>query len=791
MDARVYNLELDIKKRNIIEYIEVVQGDNRTNVFNIALKNDTEPYLLTDTIVLVAFNKPDRTQVTQSSLDAELPITIEDNVAICTLKTNSIAAQGRVLAEVRVSDLSGKVLTSQRFYFLVRKPLFSDDTIKSTDEFPLLEKILGDEAQRKENELLRQEGEANRNTDYAVAESDRNGLYEDAEVARNNLYAGQESDRNTNYDAAEGTRSNSYNQAETSRDGEYGQAETARDGLYDLAEEGRNDLYGEAEDNRDDKYDIAEVGRAEQLNNIESDLATHKEDYATQRQLPHFDHVKQEYINLDKFWDNLRDGKIYTSEFNQYNVSPASTGIKKDDNLNLVCEPSTNTIRGRNDYSKIGLFKSIDVNAYVDDNDDYHVTAMKGDGRFKNDGTMGDVYVMAMVGYQKRYSNDTVWGISYSDTMHPGFEILDEAVKPDDTIRPYLLHAKHGAGRNKHENNNLASISGVPLEHSGMSNNGQIDKFKDKGIQYSGKTTHDDYYIQLMMWLKYATTNNEDVMRGCSSYYLQYTNLTPENNVNKVVLTNSQANALVIGSTVSIGDFGDGSIITDRTLAQNYNLADRVNILNIVDLGDGNSAIYVDSEPFNTTLSTTITTYPWNTGGCDDVLGQDGSPWDNMSRKEPFLINGIEVINGGYEVIVNLIIHNNSADDRTDVYVCYDCTKYNKSSPNEDYDLVGQIVSTENVWKYGSKIKIHDEHPSAILVTEAEATSTTGTGDGVYTNSPSTGGYRVWLSLGHLNRGAHVGLRCLGGNRGLAVSGWDILGRLSATGRSRRRAGVN
>ena len=60
---------------------------------------------------------------------------------------------------------------------------------------------------------------------------------------------------------------------------------------------------------------------------------------------------------------------------------------------------------------------SIDVNAYVDENDDYHVIAIKGDNRFKNDGTMGDVYVMSMVGYQKRYENDEVWGISYSDII--------------------------------------------------------------------------------------------------------------------------------------------------------------------------------------------------------------------------------------------------------------------------------------------------------------------------------------------------------------------------------------
>ena len=342
---------------------------------------------------------------------------------------------------------------------------------------------------------------------------------------------------------------------------------------------------------------------------------------------------------------------------------------------------------------------------------------------------MGDVYAMAMPGYQKRYETDTVWGISYSDTMHAGFEILDEAVKPDGTIRPYLLHAKYVAGRNPHENNNLASISGVPAEYVGMSHNGQITEFKKKGVQYSGKTSHDDYYAQLMFWIKYATTNSQSVMTGAiSSYYLQYTNRVAEIGVSRVVITNAQANGLLVGSTVSIGDYGEGTISADRQLEQNYSLANRANITDIVDLGDGNSAVYVDSNAFNTSLATTITTYPWNSGSCDNVLGQDGSPYNPMYNKEPFIINGIEMMTGGYEILQNLIIHNNNTDNRVDVYANYDCHTY-ATSPTSNYGLVGQIVSTNNTWQYLSEIEIKDSHPSIILPAETGASSTTGFAD--------------------------------------------------------------
>ena len=512
-------------------------------------------------------------------------------------------------------------------------------------------------------------------------------------------------------------------------------------------------------------------------------IETVKEDYTTQRQLPHFNHAAQEYINLDKFWNNLRDGKIYTTEFNQFSVSPSPNGTKLDDNADLIMESSTNTVAGRDDYSKIGLFKPIEVNAYVDENDDYHVIAIQGDGRFKRDGSMGDVYIMNMVGYTKYYSDDEKWSISYSDTAYGGFSVIQEAIKPDGTIRPYLLHAKYVAGRNPLDGK-LASISGVYAEYVNMSHNGQITEFKAKGTQYSGKTSHDDFWVQLLMWIKYATMNSDSIMRGCQSYYLQYANLEAEADVKRVIIPSSQANNLLIGSAVSIGDYGTGGIDTDRQAAQNYNLANRVNIIAIEDLGGGNSAVYVDSDnAFNTTLTTTITTYPWNSGGCDNVLGVDGSPYSTTSGKEPFIIGGIEMMVGGYEVLQNLIILNNAVDNRIDVYANYDCRTYATSVTNA-YSLVGELVQTNNAWKYGSKMVIPSLHPSVILITEAEASSTTGIGDGIYTNPPSIGGTRVWRSLGVLNYGALTGLRCLNAAYSLTNANWSFLGRLSATGRS-------
>ena len=74
---------------------------------------------------------------------------------------------------------------------------------------------------------------------------------------------------------------------------------------------------------------------------------------------------------LGSFFENMfalqRTGKVYTVKFPKWETSHISTGEKLDANAGLICEPSTKTIIGQNDYANIPLFKTYDVNAYVDD----------------------------------------------------------------------------------------------------------------------------------------------------------------------------------------------------------------------------------------------------------------------------------------------------------------------------------------------------------------------------------------------------------------------------------------
>ena len=50
----------------------------------------------------------------------------------------------------------------------------------------------------------------------------------------------------------------------------------------------------------------------------------------------------------------MRNGKVYQTEVYLTETNPTSDGVKTLANANMVCEPSTDTVEGRDDYEGIG-----------------------------------------------------------------------------------------------------------------------------------------------------------------------------------------------------------------------------------------------------------------------------------------------------------------------------------------------------------------------------------------------------------------------------------------------------
>lgn len=492
---------------------------------------------------------------------------------------------------------------------------------------------------------------------------------------------------------------------------------------------------------------------------------------------------------LSNFFALRRTGKVYTTRIYKYDTSTSPTGVKMNDNEGLVRKPSTNTVIGQDDYREIGVFMHFPCNFTVDNKGFNHVTALQGQPDFKKTGKVdvGEVTMSAWVGIT---DNPEYVDYHYSDSPNEalGLRPMGESINPDGTISPFMIHGKYGAG----------DIDGVPYSSAGLilangsqkggkpvSYTGLIAYMRKKGSMYVGTTNWDLFYKQLMMIILYATTNSRSVMAGCNSYSMQEMAAVAETGVTRVILPKAKANNYIVGSYVSVGDIGSNTN-KDRYYAYMHNLAYDVKILKIEPVDDTNSAIYLDTEPFNTTLTTCISTMPWRTGSTDSVLGSDGSPFSNTDNKNPFKIQGIETGYGAYEVLSNVfmdIVTDEDGTPKRDVYICMDAsllttdmnvakTRYKK--------VAAQVTYTAASWKYISKCFV-DPALGIMVPTETKAGSTTGFCNGLYTDS-GTSGQREWLSLGGLGGGTLCGLWILDAGDGVGGADWYIVSGVSPNG---------
>ena len=179
---------------------------------------------------------------------------------------------------------------------------------------------------------------------------------------------------------------------------------------------------------------------------------------------------------------------------------------------------------------------------------------------------------------------------------------------------------------------------------------------------------------------------------------------------------------------------------------------------------------------------------PWRTGTCDAVLGSCGSPVSNTNGKYPYILFGVEMFLGFYEVISNVIMK--ITDHVMTPQICYDCTKL-ATSVTEDYEAVGYAVAnTEDSWKYISKLGYDPENPCVRHGVEVNASSSTGYADGQYTNDldETSDATREWLSGGYLHSGAAAGRFFANLTFALSNAYWVFAARLSASGRCAQSA---
>lgn len=493
---------------------------------------------------------------------------------------------------------------------------------------------------------------------------------------------------------------------------------------------------------------------------------------------------------LEAFFGSMRNGKVYQTEVYLTETNPTSDGVKTLANANMVCEPSTDTVEGRDDYEGIGIFNWFNCNYVTDDYGRKIPTAIEGWGNgYKNDGSV-DVGVIAMTPYWSviEKNGKQIWTLSDTPNDNYGLIPWETAKKEDGTYASYVIHSKYISGLGI-DGLLRSFFNSKPFRNNCYNN--MIDNYQKKGKACWGAGKERDMYVILHVVIKYATKNEQKIFKGTTSYSLQFSaSIQRETKETYFPLTNSQASQIVVGSYVSVG-YGskntDNTVNNDRGLGTIHQYADDVKVLRIEDIDENNKAVYLDvEEGFTTTpvaLSDTLnaqimlSTMHWWSGTTDKVIGKhDGSMGSNTDGKHPFRVMGIECSVGGYIVYSDSVMVFKE-DYSKDVYIAPRGVKHVKDEATikSTYKLIGNMPGNGGTDWWIGDIGV-DMETCSWFAKAAGKSDSQGWGDRCYAGSKSTSGTREDLGRGNLWDGSHGGSVFVSCRGGLGGASWHSLG---------------
>lgn len=499
---------------------------------------------------------------------------------------------------------------------------------------------------------------------------------------------------------------------------------------------------------------------------------------------------------MDRWYTITRKPWNGWTRFYHPDVSSASAGEKMGDLKGTTLVPSTDTVAGQDDFAGNPLFAVTRVN-WTMANSQPMITAIEGiSPDFEIDNPDKLVGVVQMTGYHwytTLAESNQYYDEGYSATWLPTkshIEPLPEAVRPDKTVRPWVIHATYIAGVT---NGKMTCCSGQ-IPKGNVGHNSVHNMAKVNGADYSGTCSCDRSFLILMCRILFGSLTLDGILNGCYSYYLNHTAKVSETSVNRIIVDASAKNAYVVGSNVIIITQKFANDGDKRQTCQD-NTANRYKILDIDEVTIGTTkyaAIYVDAKtPFDTVAESTdstvtptiIFTVPWTSGSTDDVLGNTGS-LNCTDGKHPVKFQGIEFANGQWEVLADAINKLWKDADGKYYYTCYTVNTASKQSTDITSDYIKgssiQQPTGSDRWSY---IKYNEYKNGMYFPTQVDGSSSTYTCDQVALNHDVDGQTREFLCFGALTGVvAPCGLSCLHLHGALGYGWWDDASRLSPNG---------
>lgn len=492
---------------------------------------------------------------------------------------------------------------------------------------------------------------------------------------------------------------------------------------------------------------------------------------------------------LEAFFGSMRNRKVYQTELYLSATNPTSDGTKTLANAGKVCEPSTDTVEGQDDYEGIGIFTWFNCNYVTNEYGRKVPTAVEGWGNgFKNDGSV-DVGVIAMTPYWNVEEKDgkQIWTLSDTPNDEYGLVGWETAKKEDGNFAPYVVHSKYVSGIGT--DGLLRSFKNSKPERNQCYNN-MITNYQKKGKGYWGGGKERNLYRILYQIIKYATKNEQTIFQGTTNYNFQYAAAVQRDTKETYFpVTNAQAANVIVGAYVSVGygSVSGSNVNNDRGVGTIHKYADDVKVLRIEDLDENNKAVYLDvKEGFTTTpvaisgtvsAPITMSSMHWWSGSTDQVIGKhDGSLRSNTDGKHPYRVMGIEDAVGGYIVYADSVMVFKE-DYSKDVYIARRGTKHvtDEATIKSTYKLIGNIPANDGADFWIGDIGV-DTETCAWFVKAVGSSDRQGWGDRCYAGGKNTSGTREDLGRGSLWNGAHGGPVYVACGDWLVWSYWNYLG---------------
>ena len=469
------------------------------------------------------------------------------------------------------------------------------------------------------------------------------------------------------------------------------------------------------------------------------------------------------------FFGLRQTGELFSTKF--YSTTDSGEGVFLNDSIDHVCEPSTDKIKGRDDFEHHNAFWYTLCNFTVDDSGKKIPTALKGQSDFKLTGEV-DVGVLTPPLYWGEETDAEGFTKHFSDSEHP-------TKRPDLTLTlmphcrdnkmnpmPYGIVPVYYFGK---IGDKLYGSSGLPIENF-MSYNKLHTEMQKKGTGWQGAGSERSAYLKNFLWIKYKTLNSQKIFPGCTSYSFQYKVTQAESNKRYVVISKSNAANIVVGNTVSIGNSANETA-PDRNTVNSRDIASLVKVTKVEDIDSDNSRVYVDVDAdFTTTTNTFISSMPLHSGQTDTILGNDGQI--KKDSKHSFRIQGVEDGVGAYMVSSNEVMNKDNATQTTFYYK--DNADYIATGFENSWKKLGQYTNegSKDIWIGEEKF---DLKTGASMIRKTSTGNAKGTGDIYYWGGTSTGP-REHLSRGGLGDGLGAGLSFLNGGGELGRAVWDFSG---------------